>query len=302
MEVTRPDSLDKVKDFLRLSNLDEVILSKMFFRDYACLKNCAGCCKKNVSLDYKDGSERWEKFKTLYPQHVDKFTSRKVGKAIYWTDFQDDNKDPYYCKHVDQSTGYCNIHEANPFSCEFVLAKFIDNKARGRSLLTSTLYGRAHNFKRVDGGKGALCYMTDYNHSKFLRDVEMLDELVEQGKAIGEPTEKLEVIIQFLKDQTPNFEKGIFPKENILFKTEEKDGQMIHLPILNPLISQPKVKIEKKRKFMDLFNKKETTLEEIHSYIEEWHTSDSKLGLHEFLGMTKSEYVSFIKNPNSLTC
>lgn len=39
---------------------------------------------------------------------------------------------------------------------------------------------------------------------------------------------------------------------------------------------------------------------EIDNYIDEWHESDSKLELHEFLGMNTNEYITFVKDADSL--
>jgi len=39
-------------------------------------------------------------------------------------------------------------------------------------------------------------------------------------------------------------------------------------------------------------------LRDIDNRIDQWHKSDSKLELHEYLGMTQDEYVSWVINPN----
>lgn len=38
-------------------------------------------------------------------------------------------------------------------------------------------------------------------------------------------------------------------------------------------------------------------LEEIDEFVEKWHSSDSALPLHKFLGMTKSEYSLWVADP-----
>ena len=41
-------------------------------------------------------------------------------------------------------------------------------------------------------------------------------------------------------------------------------------------------------------------LEEIDDYVDNWHDSQSKLSLQDFLGMTNCEYGSWVANPNCL--
>lgn len=44
----------------------------------------------------------------------------------------------------------------------------------------------------------------------------------------------------------------------------------------------------------------EAFLDEIDDYIDDWHDGDSDQSMHEFLGMTHTEYRLWIKDPNSL--
>ncbi|PCH66973.1 MAG: hypothetical protein COC06_12000 [Bacteroidales bacterium] len=41
-------------------------------------------------------------------------------------------------------------------------------------------------------------------------------------------------------------------------------------------------------------------LSEIDDYIDQWHDSDTKLLLHEFLGMTRKEYALFVEDEEFL--
>lgn len=41
----------------------------------------------------------------------------------------------------------------------------------------------------------------------------------------------------------------------------------------------------------------EALLEDIDDFVEKWHSSDSALPLHKFLGMTKSEYSLWVADP-----
>ena len=46
---------------------------------------------------------------------------------------------------------------------------------------------------------------------------------------------------------------------------------------------------------MQLFRRCEATWDQVDDWIDKWHDGDSKLGLHEFLGMTQDEYALFVK-------
>ena len=41
-------------------------------------------------------------------------------------------------------------------------------------------------------------------------------------------------------------------------------------------------------------------IEDIDDYIDDWHQGDSSLSLHEFLGMTRSEYHLWVEDPSYL--
>jgi len=46
--------------------------------------------------------------------------------------------------------------------------------------------------------------------------------------------------------------------------------------------------------------KGDALLSEVNDYIDMWHDSDSKLPLHEFLGMTRKEYDLFVQDEKYL--
>ena len=48
--------------------------------------------------------------------------------------------------------------------------------------------------------------------------------------------------------------------------------------------------------FAEAFRAGEVSLENLHDYIEYWHTHEIEESLREFLGMTKSEYVAWVKS------
>ena len=54
-------------------------------------------------------------------------------------------------------------------------------------------------------------------------------------------------------------------------------------------------------KFKVLVVNGDVPLERISYYVEIWHLLDSKMPLHEYLGMTQEEYVQWVQNPNCLS-
>lgn len=55
------------------------------------------------------------------------------------------------------------------------------------------------------------------------------------------------------------------------------------------------------RKFIEACLAGEANESEIDNYVERWHTGDSHLDLHEFLGMTLMEYGAWVESPKALT-
>ena len=118
MQVSNPDSIDKIREFIRLSNREKVVLSPMYFRKYSCPENCGGCCKGNVTIDFI--SSRWDRFKKLYPEKVHLFKTRFIdGVEVHSTQLRSHQ---HYCQFLDTKNGRCTIHQCVPFSCEFVLS------------------------------------------------------------------------------------------------------------------------------------------------------------------------------------
>ena len=50
-------------------------------------------------------------------------------------------------------------------------------------------------------------------------------------------------------------------------------------------------------KFFEMFLKHKVNIKDIHKYIEEWHSADTKESVSEYLGMTKEQYGIFIRHP-----
>jgi len=218
MSVANPDSTNKIESYLKSSNLDKLILSKLFFRDYTCPANCGACCPK-FSLDYFEGP-RWDKFKEIYPDKVENFEKRIVNGVTVYSDKQKDN-DKHHCKHLNMEDGRCGIHESNPFTCEFELMRFVTRQSEGKSLLINKLFGRGWNLTRIDGGKGARCEMLDFNYDKLLKDIALLEELNNIAEKWSMDTQ-LPKVIKYLKDNLSQFKQGILPKFNIVFDNIEE--------------------------------------------------------------------------------
>ena len=147
--VKNTDSINKIIDYLK--KLKVAKISKMFFRSYRCLPNCGGCCPK-FTLDYFEG----ERLKKLYPMAYKRLEKRVVkhngADVVVYSDLQKDNS-TRWCINLGVD-GLCKIHEANPFSCQFELNKVWGTQEK--AFIQKRLFGRGWNFKRVDGGRGAL--------------------------------------------------------------------------------------------------------------------------------------------------
>jgi Fe-S-cluster containining protein len=178
----RRDSLDKLFHYLNnIKKAETVTISDKLHRDFSCPEGCGGCCFK-VTLDYIEGSERWKKFKKLYPERVKDFHKRVVNEVEIWSDFQDEHTGNY-CKLLDKN-GRCAIHEASPFLCAFEPIRIIYNKGTKKTNILVKKAGRGWQYKCVDGKIGAKCEILETknsvpNHYKLLR------ELKETGKKFG---------------------------------------------------------------------------------------------------------------------
>jgi hypothetical protein len=213
------DYLSKIISYIELATKPTVVLSTGFFRRYTCPENCGSCCHK-ISLEYISDSPRWERFRRNYPELVKNFKHIKIDENMsIYVDNQEDYKERF-CKYLDLTTGRCKIHTATPFPCEFVLSKFIDNKSRERSVLTTTYYGRGWAFLRVDKQtRGAMCRVEDFSYEKLLVDLDLLRELYYYALVLDIKT-KLPYIINYIQDNLPIFREGKLPKTNIIFNQE----------------------------------------------------------------------------------
>jgi hypothetical protein len=129
-----------------------VFVKPALFKTLKCHANCAACCPM-FTLDYLPDEPR--------PDTAVKRIIKFKGKEIpIYTDKQKDNNG-YHCHFVNQE-GRCDIHEMNPFSCDFETIRFLRFRTgRGHWQITNKLFGRAWNMKRIDGDRGALCELSD---------------------------------------------------------------------------------------------------------------------------------------------
>jgi len=176
--VRNTDSINKIIDYFK--KLKVAKISEMFFRSYRCLPNCGGCCYK-FSLDYFEG-ERLERLKKLYPMAYKRLEKRIIehngAEVVVYSDLQKDNPTKW-CINLGRD-GLCKIHKANPFSCQFELNKIWGTEKK--AFIQKRLYGRGWNLERIDGGRGALCYMTEYNEEQNKEDLELMSELKTYSK------------------------------------------------------------------------------------------------------------------------
>ena len=52
--------------------------------------------------------------------------------------------------------------------------------------------------------------------------------------------------------------------------------------------------------FMKMCLSGEALPDEIDDFVDRWHESDGDLSIHEFLGMTREEYLDWVKDPDVL--
>ena len=152
--INNESSISKIIDFIQLSNEKKIVISHLLHRDIGGCQNCCGGCCKRVTLDYFEGSERWEKFKNLFPEKVKDFEKFSIKNGIFFINFQRENRTGF-CQYLSIETSLCTIHTARPLLCQSTPLKFKNNPSRNRVILTSETYGRKHAFRRVDGDRGA---------------------------------------------------------------------------------------------------------------------------------------------------
>lgn len=213
--------LSKVKDYLRLAGIDTVVLSPMFFRDYSCFENCGSCCNHSgISLEYIEDSDRWRLFKQNHPEEASLFYQVVDESGVLIMRYRQEQAPVKTRCHFLNDKGRCNVHDSYPFPCGFAFSKFKDlTSSRNQSRLTTEQYGRAWNFTRLDGTKGAMCGMLGFNFEKFLKDLQNLKELREYAIKLGIKT-KLKYIIEYLDSNIEEFRQGRRLEVGVEFKEE----------------------------------------------------------------------------------
>jgi Fe-S-cluster containining protein len=192
------DSFSKYRYYFDNLLKDKVVISNKLFRGFECPAGCGGCCSK-FTLDYFPGSERLEILKEKYPDAYARLEPRTVeynGQMIeILTDYQEDNK-TNRCIHLTEN-GMCGIYKGHPFTCDFELNKIKPHK--DTTYITKQLFIRGWAMKRVDGGKGAKCYMTAYTPAARDRDIRLFQELLDIVQAFKLPTNLIKRVIRKLK-------------------------------------------------------------------------------------------------------
>lgn len=203
------DSVVKIKKYLVAASQPSLVVSPKFFRGYTCPPMCGGCCKK-WTIDYFDGSTRWERFKATYPRRARKyFIQREVDGVKVWTDAQQGTtesgqpmKDRISCRWLDDKDGRCLIWNARPLSCEFELSKLYTRNPPKKApfgLLVTQLFARGWNMRTLTG-RGAACTIVPLSGDKLLKDIAMLKELVEISARFRRPTHLPKLLMYLRKN------------------------------------------------------------------------------------------------------
>jgi len=176
-----PDSIDKiVSTYFSVVTSEEFkyrrkiytpkpyIISTNVFYQYTCPGNCGGCCLR-FSLDYIPQEINqipdWASLRFV------KLTHKKSRNYIVYSDLQPDNK-TYHCKYLNFDNGLCNTYEMRPFSCDFELIRFMHFKDPNvPNRITTKVFGRGWQYKRVDGKQGALCVVTPVITDENIKEV-----------------------------------------------------------------------------------------------------------------------------------
>lgn len=148
-------------------------VSPLIFRGFVCPSGCGACCL-SYTLDY-------------LPHLTPKALRHELGLKKRWIHFNggitavfsDTQEDvtTHHCRNL-KPDGRCGIHTKHAFSCDFELLRFsVSGQHEGRNNLNHRLYGRGWNMLRVDGERGAQCYMTDADKKEVPDIVRKLNRL-----------------------------------------------------------------------------------------------------------------------------
>lgn len=188
--MAQPDSIDKIIctylaavtneafEFKGESYFPKTLhVSPLILRGFGCPPNCGGCCPR-FSLDYLPTDRR-----------PDNTTARRIcigAQTIeIYSDLQSSNRSDR-CRYLNSNDGRCEIYSSRPFSCDFELIRF--TYRQDAWYLCQRLYGRAWAMRRVDKGRGALCYMTPPNDHSIKEVERKLQRLENWATHIGVKT------------------------------------------------------------------------------------------------------------------
>lgn len=127
----------------------KVRVSPSIFKSLECPVSCGGCCWKSVTLD-------WFPHEQALPHATERVVEVNHKEYTVKSIIAEDTEKP--CSLLDQY-GRCTVYAQRPFLCGFSFIRFMDKKTHF-TLMNSTP-SRGFHLKRVDGGKGSICYMKE---------------------------------------------------------------------------------------------------------------------------------------------
>lgn len=143
-------------------------VSPLLLRGYTCPPSCGGCCFK-FSLDYLPSE--------AHPEEVSERLIEFNGQQIKILSDHQPRNDGTRCRYL-MINGRCGIYPTRPFTCDFELIRTLAFTDDDRPhVLTQKLFGRGWSYPRVDGGKGALCEMTEVDKKTIAEVLRKLDRL-----------------------------------------------------------------------------------------------------------------------------
>jgi len=155
---------------------DALVITDAVFRSYTCPDTCGACCMKCSLLWDTDTNLDNVKYA---PQTINNIT------VPFWVDVQNDNnRKDGKCKYLDE-TARCKIYPLRPLPCRFELFKFIHYVTKNKVYARVALPGRGWALTRIDGNKGNLCTITEYDRNATMAqaaDLTIIARWMEQFK------------------------------------------------------------------------------------------------------------------------
>jgi len=130
-------------------------VSPCIFRGFKCPAMCGGCCPR-FSLEYLPSESR-----PVTEHPIFAYTIKVNDKDVtLYHDPQTDHDD-HFCRCLTKEDARCLIHSRRPFHCDFELIRVFISEKKKQNRLSQQLFGRAWQFLRIDGQRGALCEITE---------------------------------------------------------------------------------------------------------------------------------------------